>query len=162
MWKSIEGKPNYEVNDIGEIRNKKTGRLLKQSIRKDGYCQVMLGRKTTPVYIHRIVAEAFIPNVDRLPQVDHINGVKTDNRLINLRWVNATENYMASGYKSRIMNKWKAIEATNVQTGERLEFISRDKTAAYFKCHKSQIKYNYIYQKGNKKNWCFRLVEDIV
>lgn len=162
MWKSIESKPNYEVNDIGEIRNKKTGRLLKQSVRKDGYCQVMLGRKTIPVYIHRVVAEAFIPNPEKLPQVDHINGIKTDNRLINLRWVNATENYMASGYKSRIRNKWKAIEATNVKTGERLEFISRDETAAYFRCHKSQIKYNYIYQKGNKKNWCFQLVEDIV
>ncbi len=162
MWKSIESKPNYEVNDIGEIRNKKTGRLLKQSVRKDGYCQVMLGRKTIPVYIHRVIAEAFIPNPEKLPQVDHINGIKTDNRLINLRWVNATENYMASGYKSRIRNKWKAIEATNVKTGERLEFISRDETAAYFRCHKSQIKYNYIYQKGNKKNWCFQLVEDIV
>lgn len=162
MWKPIEEKPNYEVNDNGEIRNKKTGRILKQSVRKDGYCQVMLGRKTIPVYIHRVVAEAFIPNPEKLPQVDHINGIKTDNRLSNLRWVNATENYMASGYKSRIKNKWKAIEAINVQTGEKLEFISRDETANYFKCHKSQIKYNYVYQKGNKKNWCFQLVEDIV
>ena len=162
MWKTIEKKTNYEVNETDLVRNKKTGRVLKNSTRKDGYCQVMLGRKTIPEYVHRLVAETFIPNVDSLPQVDHINGVKSDNRLENLRWVDATDNYMASGYKSRIRNKWKPIKAINSLTGEVLEFKSRDDTADYFKCHKSQIKYNYIYKKGNKNNWYFELVEDIV
>ena len=104
MWKTIENKPNYEVNKVGQVRNKKTGRILKNSTRKDGYCQVMLGRKTIPLYIHRLVAETFIPNPNNLPQVDHINGVKSDNRLENLRWVDATDNYMAFGYKNRIKN----------------------------------------------------------
>ena len=162
MWKTIENKQKYEVNSIGEVRNKRTGRVLKNSTRKDGYCQVMLGRKTIPEYIHRLVAEAFIPNPENLPQVDHINGVKSDNRAENLRWVDATENYMASGYKSRIRNKWKPIKAANSITGEIINFKSRDDTAKYFNCHKSQIKYNYIYKKGNKKNWYFELVEDIV
>jgi len=162
MWKTIERKPNYEVNNLGQVRNKKTGRVLKNSTRKDGYCQVMLGRKTIPEYIHRLVAEAFIHNPRKLPQVDHINGVKSDNRVENLRWVDATGNYMASGYKSRIRNKWKPIKATNSITGETIEFKSRDDTAKHFNCHKSQIKYNYIYKKGNKKNWYFELVEDIV
>ena len=111
MWKTIKRKSNYEVNKAGQIRNKKTGRILKNSIRKDGYCQVMLGRKTIPEYIHRLVAETFIPNPKKLPQVDHINGVKSDNRIENLRWVDATENYMSFGYKSRICNKWKTVKA---------------------------------------------------
>lgn len=162
MWKTIERKPNYEVNKVGQIRNKKTGRILKNSIRKDGYCQVMLGRKTIPEYIHRLVAEVFIPNPKNLPQVDHINGIKSDNRVENLRWVDATENYMAYGYKNRIRNKWKPIKATNSITGEIIYFKSRDDTAKHFDCHKSQIKYNYTYKKGNKKNWYFELVEDIV
>lgn len=162
MWKTIESKSNYEVNKLGQIRNRKTGRILKNSTRKDGYCQVMLGRKTTPLYVHRLVAKAFIPNQDNLPQVDHINGVKSDNNLENLRWVNATENYMSSGYENRIRNKWKPVLAINSVTGEILEFKSRDETSDYFKCNKSQIKYNYIYKRSNKKNWYFKLVEDIV
>lgn len=162
MWKTIKRKSNYEVNKAGQIRNKKTGRILKNSIRKDGYCQVMLGRKTIPEYIHRLVAETFIPNPKKLPQVDHINGVKSDNRIENLRWVDATENYMSFGYKSRICNKLKPIKAINSITGEIIHFKSRNDTAKYFDCHKSQIKYNYIYKKGNKKNWYFELVEDIV
>lgn len=162
LWKEIENKPKYEVNDVGEVRNIKTNRILKNSVRKDGYCQVMLGRKTIPLYIHRLVAETFIPNPKKLPQVDHINGNKSDNRLENLRWVDASDNYMASGYTSRIMNKWKPVKAINVKTGETLDFKSRDETAKYFKGHKSQIKYNYVYKKGNKKDWYFKLVEDIV
>ena len=162
MWKSIEGKDNYEVSNIGQVRNVKTGRILKNSVRKDGYCQIMLGRKTIPLYIHRLVANAFIPNPNNLPQVDHINGIKKDNRVENLRWVDASGNHLAFGYRERIVNKWKPIRATNVVTGEVLEFKSRDETAKYFACNKALIKYNYTYKKGNKKNWYFQLVEDIV
>ena len=83
MWKTIENKPNYEVNEIGQVKNKKTGRILKNSTRNDKYQQVMLGRKTIPEYIHRLVAKAFIPNPDNLPQVNHIDGNKENNSVIN-------------------------------------------------------------------------------
>lgn len=161
-WKPIKDKPNYEVSNTGEIRNRKTGRILKKSFRKDGYCQVTLGRKTIPVYVHRAVADAFIPNPNKLPQVDHLNGDKADNRIENLKWVSATENYFGYGYENRIKNKKKPIFCKNEKTGETIKFDSRNAVAKYFKCDKSQIKYNYIYKKGNKKNWIFYLVEDIV
>ena len=155
MWKNVSSRPGYEVSSKGEVKNKKTGRILKQSKRKDGYCQVMMGRKTVPLYVHRMVAEVFIPNPLELPQVDHINGNKQDNRIENLRWANATSNYFGSGYQSRIVNKWKSIKAINTITGETIKFQSRNETAKYFQCDKSQIKYNYVYKKGNKKNWYF-------
>lgn len=162
MWKSIENKPNYEVNEKGQVRNKKTGRILRTSKRKDGYCQVMLGRKTVPLYIHRLVAEAFITNDNNMSQVDHINGDKSDNRVENLRWSNATLNYLAYGYDNRIRNKWKPVKATNSLTGEVIYFKSRNAAAEHFKVSKSTVNYNKVYKKGNKKNWYFELVEDIV
>ena len=162
MWKEIKGKPNYEVNAEGQIRNKKTGRILKVSKRKDGYCQVMLGRKTVPVYIHRIVANAFIDNPDNLPQVDHINGNKSDNRVENLRWLTVAENNVGFGHHKRRMARWKPVRATNEATNKILNFKSRQSAADYFKCSATKIKYNYTYKKGNKKDWYFELVEDIV
>lgn len=160
MWKTIENKPNYEVNKIGQVRNKKTGRILKNSVRKDGYCQVMLGRKTIPLYIHRLVATAFIPNERNSPQVDHINGDKSDNRVENLRWVTGTENNF--GYMTRGNSIKKPVIATNSVNGGVLKFNSRKETAEHFECHPAKIKYNYVYKKGSKKNWYFELVEEIV
>ena len=162
MWKTIENKPNYDVNELGQVRNRKSGRVLKISTRKDGYQQVMLGRKTIPEYIHRLVATAFIPNPENLPQVDHINGNKADNRIENLRWVDASGNSFASGYENRVKNLQREVKATNTVTGEIIIFQSRDKTAKYFDCDKANIDYKKIYKKGNKKHWCFEKVEDIV
>ena len=159
-WRKIADKNTYSVSENGDIRNDKTGRILKQRTGTSGYNQIMLGRKTIPLYVHRIVAKAFIPNPNNYPQVDHINGNKLDNRVQNLRWVTASENALGFGYSNRIENKKKCIIATKGE--EILHFKSRDETAKYFKCHKSQIKYGWEYKKGNKKGWTFLLDKDIV
>lgn len=159
-WRKISSRPNYSVSERGDVRNDKTGRILKPYLGTAGYYQVMLGRKTSPLYVHRIVAGAFIPNESNLPQVDHIDGDKTNNCVENLRWVTVSENCWSFGYHERREHRKKKISATN--GGETILFNSRGEAAEYFQCHKSQIKYGYCYKKGRKKGWVLSLVEDMV
>lgn len=93
-WKNIKGFENYEVNDDGQVRNKKTGRILKPYDNGRGYVEVdlLINGKRTTKKIHRIVAEAFIPNPENKPEVNHINEIKTDNRVENLNWMTREEN----------------------------------------------------------------------
>lgn len=159
-WKKIKNKENYSINEKGQIKNDKTNRILKPHKGTSGYYQIMLGRKTSPLYVHRLVAETFIENPNNLPQVDHINGDKLDNRVENLRWVSVSENCWSFGYKNRIENRKKKIIAE--KNGKTIIFNSRNEAAEFFECHKSQIKYNWRYKKGNKKGWLLKLVKDIV
>lgn len=85
----------YEVSNTGKVRNAVTKRELVAKLDKYGYRHLglrALGRKRKWITVHRLVAVAFIPNPDNKESIDHINTVKTDNRVENLRWVTNMEN----------------------------------------------------------------------
>lgn len=93
IWKDIDGFPNYQVSDHGRVRNKKTLQILKPRLSEWGYEQICLYQNGYNWrYVHVLVAEAFIPNPENKPKVNHKNGDKTKNNVNNLEWVTVGEN----------------------------------------------------------------------
>lgn len=107
MRKEITGIKNgfghtYSVDENGSIFNNNTGKELKgRPQKKGGYLRVNLAGNDYK--IHRLVAKAFIPNPDNKDQVNHINGITTDNRVENLEWSTASEN-IKHAYKIGLMS----------------------------------------------------------
>lgn len=111
-WSDIDGtEGRYSVSTFGNVRANWSDvprRNLSHRIRIEktsqlsawvhttGYMRVSLGRNKYR-YVHRLVAETFLPNPEALPQVDHIDGDRKNNRLDNLRWVSARQNALAGG-----------------------------------------------------------------
>lgn len=89
IYKEIKSAQGWFISNKGQISDKEGNIRIPQSHPK-GYLQVSLNGKN--YLVHRLVADAFIPNPENKPQVDHINGDKTNNRVENLRWTTSHEN----------------------------------------------------------------------
>ena len=151
MWKDVPGFEDlYEISDTGIVRSKDRtrtdtlgrvrswkGRVLNPDIAPNGYYRVSLadGPRKSQKYLHRLLAELFIPNPDNLPQVNHKDGNKLNCSLDNLEWVSVQDNIIHA-YQHGLINHVRGkrhfnygkrgsqckharrVRATNVVTGE--------------------------------------------
>ena len=128
FWKDIEGYEGiYQVSNLGMVKRVTTGRILKSGKNRGGYLYVNLckQRLVSNKRIHRLVAQAFIPNPENKSDINHIDEDKTNNTVTNLEWTTRKENLNHGTHNDRVSKTLSIpIIATNIKTGDSTEFYS--------------------------------------
>lgn len=155
QWKPIPGFDGYEASNMQRVRSVKSGKIMSLTINGSGYptVGVTMNKKTFTVLAHRLIALAWIPNPLGKPQINHINGNRSDNRLENLEWCTQSENIQHAydiGFKKPYKKTEKhlkiiglvasrPITVKNIATGEPLSFTSMRECAKRFNVDESAI-----------------------
>lgn len=119
-WRPIAGFPNYQVSNRGRVMNLMRGKVLKNRINGHGYEHVALCKngKQKNYTVHRLVAQAFIPNTDNLPQINHIDECKTNNDVSNLEWCTPSQNQRYSAHHRSCKINQLTLDGELVKTWE--------------------------------------------
>jgi len=114
VWKTIPRWPSLEASSLGRLRRKRTGYILKTKPRRcDGYVQVHV-QDNTWFYVHRLIADAF----HGLPagmEVDHRNGIRSDNRASNLESVTLQENRRRAQKRRKVLRRVSTADKSSVK-----------------------------------------------
>ena len=164
VWKDVKGYENlYKISSLGRIKNAQKNTFLKQTNHSCGYLTVELRKNKIAKkrYMHRLVAEAFIPNPDNLTQVNHKNENKKDNNIKNLEWCSPQYNStygtrlerFSKSKKKRVLQfdldenfikEWKSAVDIQKETGFEKNSIGRC-------CRNQQYQaYGYIWRYANE------------
>lgn len=143
MWMPVKGFEGlYLVSDTGEVYSLLTNKSLLPARKRTGYLQVTLSKNAVLSYhlVHRLVANAFIPNPDGKKQVNHIDGNKLNNSVSNLEWSTSKENIVHSitvlgkhkipvnqfTKDNKFVKKWDSILEASKGTGIKAQHIWRN------------------------------------
>lgn len=172
IWKDIAGYEGlYQVSNMGKVKRLPSGKRIRkntkningkilQSFIVGGYLRVGLCRngKKQLIFVHRLVAIAFIPNHDNKPIINHKNGIKTDNRSVNIEWCTYAENnrhafetglwlnYGENAYNAKFTNKDVLKIRQRVFKGELQHVIAKDygTTQQQISKIKNKVLYKYV------------------
>lgn len=158
VWKEIKGYEGlFAISNKGQIKSlarrvsnhtgyiNKPDRIMKCQLNRKGYTIVRLqdkqkNKKTFPV--HRLVAKAFIPNIENKPQVNHIDGNKNNNNVENLEWCSNSENQLHA-YKNGLNHHSETsgrpkrkVNQIDLQTGKVIKTFNSISEATYAMCKK--------------------------
>ena len=141
----IDKNPKYNGNRIIK------GGLRKSTVQKNGYKSVMLTKegKSKRFLVHRLVAEAFIPNPDNLSIVNHINGNKTDNYYLNLEWCTYSYN-IKHAHNNNLIKSDKAIKTMQEQNKKQVYCLEQ---LTLYRCL-SDINKEFGYSNGYISTCC--------
>ena len=156
VWRKIRGY-NYSVSSFGNVRNDKTGRILEPGINYRGYSYVNLCNgvdKQKAHTVHRLVARAFLPNLEKKKCVDHIDHNGLNNNISNLRWATLSENQWntvkrcdnKSGYKGVFFHKQSNKYRAEITICGKRKYLGVFKTA---------LEASEVYQAKAKESFVF-------
>lgn len=170
-WKKIPGYEGlYEVSNMGNVRNVRRNKLLRLSKTNNRYIRVSLCKNgiKTGLTVHRLVAEAFLPNPDNLPEVNHKDEDKTNNRVENLEWcdhkynmnygtrnIRAKETAIKNGYYTGLSKEEyhkKYYEENKEKIREKQREYMREYNKNYYEKNREEIReHSREYKKNNKE-----------
>ena len=136
----------YAVTSCGKIWSYKYKKFLKPGVNRDGYLFVVLCKDgQNKLYkIHRLVAQAYLPNPENLPQVDHIDNDKTHNYVNNLQWITNRDNVRKSNNKPILQY---TMDGEFVREWQCAADVGREASRNILHCLKGRTKsaYNYFW-----------------
>lgn len=137
--KVIESCPNYAITEDGKVWSFKSNKFLKQKIDKYGYACVSLRRngKNWTVTVHRLVAEAFIPNPDNKPTVNHKDENKLNNSVTNLEWMTVNEN---NNYGTHYQRVSESLIGREISDSARKKISEKNKGKKITEEHKEKLR----------------------
>jgi hypothetical protein len=148
-WRSIRVHLNYQVSNIGRVRNATSGRIMKLSTNRNGYLHVATSLKGEKTHheVHRLVALEFIPNPNSKPSVDHIdNNAKLNNTILNLRWATRQEQEANKSKKPNTSSQYKGVSWSKKESKWEA-YIKRDRKQMHLGYFKSEEEAGSTYNK---------------